>query len=176
MFCAVVIYTAVFGISDRVIVALPTGSDDPSIITAIQEKLGRLGFYSSKPTGIYDTATSAAVRRYQLYMGMDGTGKADETFINSLTNQPDMFYNENDIYLLARLIHAEVGSKGSWLDMVTVGADAVRKLGNPAYPDTLAGIIFEPAAYDCVTDGSIRNHPTDKAIRAARDAMRGMLN
>jgi N-acetylmuramoyl-L-alanine amidase len=175
MFCAVAIYTSVFGLTDRDRTVMPAGGDDPSAITAIQEKLERLGFYDGEITGIYDTVTSAAVRRYQLYMDLDGTGKADKAFLESLESQPDMLLSEYDVYMLARLIHAEAG-KGSWLDMVAVGAEAVRKLGSPAYPDNLAEIIFEPGAYDCVDDGSIRNEPSDKAIRAARDAIRGMLN
>lgn len=178
MTSVIIIYSAVFGILNNKklnstgIASAPVSAADPSFI---QEKLKLLGFYDGEITGIYDTATSEAVRRYQLYSGFDGSGITDEKVIEALTVRPDGGYSEYDIYLLAQLIQAEAG-KGSWFDMVTVGAEAVRRLGSAAYPDTLAGIIFEHGAYASAMNGSIRNKPSDKAIRAARDAMRGMLN
>ncbi len=178
MTSVIVIYSALFGIlnnkelNNTGIASSQVSASDPSFI---QEKLKQLGFYSGEITGINDTETSEAVRRYQLYLGFDGSGIADEKVMEVLTGQPNIGYSEYDVYLLAQLIQAEAG-KGSWFDMVMVGAEAVRRLDNSAYPDTLAGIIFEHSAYASAMNGSIWNEPSDKAIRAARDAMRGMLN
>lgn len=178
MTSVIIIYSAIFGILNNNelnhagIASAPVSASDPSFI---QEKLKKLGFYDGEITGINDTATSEAVRRYQLYLGFDGSGIADEKVIQALTGQPEDGYSEYDIVLLAQLIQAEAG-KGSWFDMVMVGAEAVRRLGSAAYPDTLAGIIFEHGSYASAGNGSIWNEPSGKAIRAARDAMRGMLN
>lgn len=154
------------------IVSLPAAVTDPEFI---QQKLFSLGFYDKDVNGVYDAATSEAVRRFQLYLGLDGTGIADEITLDALRELPDSDYSEYDIRLLARLIDAE-SDDGSWFNMLMVGAEAVRRLHSTAYPDTLAGIVFEQGAFGSVSNGNIWNAPSEKAIRAARDAMRGMLN
>jgi N-acetylmuramoyl-L-alanine amidase len=178
MACIIAVYSALFGVFNGRIsdisgnTAAPLSAADPSYI---QERLSRLGFYDGVVTGVYDTATSEAVRRYQLYLGLDGSGKTDTVTLEALTVEPDNTYSEYDVYLLARLIYAE-NAGGSWFDMLKTGAEAVRRINSGAHPVTLAGVIFEHGAYASAYDGRIWNVPTDKTIRAARDALRGMLN
>jgi N-acetylmuramoyl-L-alanine amidase len=178
MTCIIAVYSAVFSLFNSGIsgvsgnTAAPLSASDPAYI---QERLSRLGFYEGGITGIYDMATSEAVRRYQLYLGLDGSGKADTVTLEALTREPDSTYSEYDVYLLAQLIDAE-NAGGSWFDMLNTGAEAVRRIGSAAHPVTLAGVIFEHGAYASAYNGRIWNDPSDKAIRAARDALRGMLN
>lgn len=170
-------WTVLYGVFDSrhsLTAPLPAAAD--ADVSVLQKKLAELGFYGGEASGAYDTPTSEAVRRYQLYLGLEGTGKADGATLAALEAEPDAGYgyDEHDIYLLARLINAEADD-GTWLDMVSVGAEALRRISDPAYPETLAGVIFERGAYKCVDDGSIWAQPSERAVRAARDAMRGML-
>lgn len=172
MTCIITVYSAIFCIFNTKISGV---SGNTASASYIQERLSGLGFYDGGITGVYDTATSGAVRRYQLYLGLDGSGKADAATLEALAGEPDSASSEYDVYLLAQLIYAE-NAGGSWFDMMETGAEAVRRIGSAAHPDTLAGIIFEHGAYASAYDGRIWNKPSDKAIRASRDALRGMLN
>jgi peptidoglycan hydrolase-like protein with peptidoglycan-binding domain len=50
-------------------------------VVAVQTELSRRGFYNSKPTGILDRNTRAAVRAYQTETGLQVTGRIDrETY------------------------------------------------------------------------------------------------
>jgi peptidoglycan hydrolase-like protein with peptidoglycan-binding domain len=52
---------------------LTVGSEDAQV-TALQEKLSSLGFYSGPVTGFYGSLTEAAVMKYQTAHGIDATG------------------------------------------------------------------------------------------------------
>lgn len=164
-----VLFNKISGTADNL---TSSGTADPAYI---QEQLIKFGFYAGEITGRYDTETSEAVRRFQLYLGFEGSGRVDEATAEALSAGAYDAFSEYDVYLLARLIQAESDSD-DWFEMITIGAEAVRRLGSTEHPDTLAGVIFEYGAYDSAADGSIWNEPSDKAVRAARDAMRGMLN
>jgi Putative peptidoglycan binding domain len=50
-------------------------------VVAVQTELSRRGFYNSKPTGILDSNTRAAIRTYQTENGLTVTGRIDrETY------------------------------------------------------------------------------------------------
>ncbi|HZJ76446.1 MAG TPA: cell wall hydrolase [Oscillospiraceae bacterium] len=78
----------------------------------------------------------------------------------------------DDISLLARAIHAE--TKGEpYLGQVAVGAVMLNRVTHPAFPNTLAGVIYQPCAFEPRKSGSINEALNASAYNAARDALNG---
>lgn len=77
-----------------------------------------------------------------------------------------------DTYMLARLIHAEAEAE-PYIGKVAVGAVVLNRIESPLFPNTLAGVLYQPHAFETVTNGRIYNNPSNEAIRAARDAVNG---
>ena len=77
-----------------------------------------------------------------------------------------------DIYLLARVIHAE--SRGEPFEgQVAVGAVLINRLKDSRFPDSLNQIIFKRGEFCTVRDGQIWKDPSQEAIKAARLAAAG---
>ena len=78
----------------------------------------------------------------------------------------------DDINLLARAIHAE--TKGEpYLGQVAVGAVMLNRVTHPSFPNTLAGVIYQPCAFEPIKSGGINEAPNDSSYDAARDALNG---
>ena len=80
----------------------------------------------------------------------------------------------SDIQLLARAINGEARGE-SYEGQVAVGAVILNRVKHPDFPNTIAGVIYQPGAFTAVSDGQI-NHPIDEnstVYKAARDAMNG---
>lgn len=77
-----------------------------------------------------------------------------------------------DIYLLARVIHAE--SRGEPFEgQVAVGAVLMNRLKDSRFPKNLSQIIFKRGEFCTVRDGQIWQNPSQEAIKAARLAAAG---
>ena len=77
-----------------------------------------------------------------------------------------------DIYMLARLIHAEAGAE-PYLGKVAVGAVVLNRSQHPSFPKTLAGVIYQPHANESVTNGWFYRPPSQESLQAARAAVNG---
>ena len=80
----------------------------------------------------------------------------------------------NESELLARIVHAE--SKGEpYLGQVAVAAVILNRVDSPDFPNTLAGVIYQPGAFEPVMNGTINQEvPSDASARkAARVALNG---
>lgn len=80
----------------------------------------------------------------------------------------------SDIQLLARAINGEARGE-SYEGQVAVGAVILNRVKHSEFPNTIAGVIYQPGAFTAVADGQI-NHPIDESstvYKAARDAMNG---
>ena len=73
---------------------------------------------------------------------------------------------------MAQLIHAE-GRGESLEGQVAIGAVLLNRLRDRRFPNSLAGVIYEPGAFCTVRDGQINLTPNAKAVRAARLAAAG---
>lgn len=82
--------------------------------------------------------------------------------------------NTSDIQLLARAINGEARGE-PYEGQVAVGAVILNRVKSSQFPNTIAGVIYEPGAFTAVSDGQI-NVPIDEnstVYKAARDAMNG---
>jgi N-acetylmuramoyl-L-alanine amidase len=75
--------------------------------------------------------------------------------------------------LLARVIQGEAGDE-PYDGKVAVGAVLLNRMQSSAFPHTLAGVVFQPYAFESVANGLIwASQPTSDCVRAAADALSG---
>lgn len=76
--------------------------------------------------------------------------------------------------LLARVIQGEAGDE-SYLGKVGVGAVILNRMRSGTFSNSLSGVIFEPFAFESVSNGLIwQTAPSDESMRAASEALNGM--
>lgn len=73
---------------------------------------------------------------------------------------------------LAQLIHAEAEAE-PYAGKVAVGAVVLNRLQNTRFPNTLGGILYQPHAFEAVTNGRVYNNPNADSRRAAQAAING---
>lgn len=157
-----------------------------SEVRAVQTKLTELGFFHDKIDGIFGSKTKAAVIAFQKSRGLTADGIAGKNTLAALgitsgnhssnntgsNNTPLGGFSSSDIDLLARIISAE--SRGEpYSGQVAVGAVILNRIEHPSFPNTLAGVIYQPGAFSCLNDGGVNAAVADSAYRAARDAING---
>lgn len=80
----------------------------------------------------------------------------------------------SDLQLMARAINGEARGE-SYEGQVAVGAVILNRVKSSKFPNTIAGVIYEPGAFTAVSDGQI-NQPIDESstvYKAAQDALNG---
>lgn len=158
--------------------------DSGSAVTTIQTKLKRWGYFDGPVDGIYGSKTSKAVRSFQRKNGLTADGVAGPATLKALgmeqTNQNSGSSQtgssggnaSGDVALLAKVISAE--ARGEPYDgQVAVGAVILNRIAHPSFPNTLAGVVYEPGAFTCMVDGQIDQPIASSAYQAARDALNG---
>ena len=145
-----------------------------SVVTTIQDKLSRWGYYSGKVDGVYGSKTVEAVKYFQRKNGLAVDGKCGPKTLAALgvnvstTNQS----TSGDVDLLARLISAEARGE-PYTGQVAVGAVVLNRVKSPAFPSSISGVIYQSGAFSCLQDGQFWKSVADSAYRAARDALNG---
>lgn len=144
-------------------------------VEAIQQTLLERGLYKGEVNGIYDEATKKAVTAFQKQQGLTQDGIAGPSTLSKLGitigNIPAV--NQNNLYLLARIISAEARGE-SYLGQVAVGAVVLNRIEHPSFPDTLSGVIYQDGAFTAIVDGQFDEPIADSSYDAARDALNGM--
>ena len=80
----------------------------------------------------------------------------------------------SDVQLMARAINGEARGE-PYEGQVAVGAVILNRVKSSKFPNTIAGVIYQPGAFTAVADGQI-NVPLDEGstvVKAAQDAMNG---
>lgn len=149
------------------------GSTGDEVI-AIQKKLNELGYYNGSIDGSFGTNTKKAVIAFQRDNNLSADGVVGDKTLEALgiTSSNNSSFTESEINLLARIISAE--SRGEpYEGQVAVGAVILNRIDHPSFPNTIAGVIFQPLAFSCVDDGQINEPVSDSAYKAASDAING---
>jgi N-acetylmuramoyl-L-alanine amidase len=144
-------------------------------VRKIQEKLKQLGLYTGNVDGIYGTGTKNAVIAFQKQKGLDADGIAGPKTLAALgvtSGGGSGQYSSSDVNLLARMISAEARGE-PYTGQVAVGAVILNRVEHPSFPDTLAGVLYQPGAFTALTDGQFNEPVADSAKRAAQDAING---
>jgi len=114
----------------------------------IQRRLIELGYLDGEASGVFDTATSAAMRRFQLDEGLDADGAAGEAEIDALG-----IYADNSLTLLT------VGSSGA---QVLRLQRELKRLGY--YDGELTGV------YGSLTAQAVRKYRKENGLYVNGDA------
>lgn len=79
--------------------------------------------------------------------------------------------SKDDLELLARTVTGEAQGE-PYTGMVAVAAVILNRVDHDAFPKTVAGVIYEPGAFESVSNGLIWARPVDpQARKAAQDAL-----
>ncbi len=182
--------------SKRIVKKGATGSD----VREMQYRLKHLGFYTGKVTGRFDNRSYLALRNFQYEFGLrvDGVlgSKTKVKLYNATRNyRPTAAdlgreggggrttaprrtvttrggYSANDIRLMANAVHGEARGE-PYVGQVAVAAVIVNRTRHPSFPNSPAGVIFEPRAFTAVADGQIWLTPNAQSRKAVRDAING---
>ncbi|WP_223377322.1 spore cortex-lytic enzyme [Schnuerera sp. xch1] len=146
----------------------------------VQWQLVKWKYLIGDVDGIFGPDTYRAVRRFQQKNGLkvDGvvgpdTAAALGISLSEATPASAQGVNrQGDEYLLARAIHGEARGE-PYIGKVAVGAVILNRVRNPNFPNTIAGVIYQPLAFTAVADGQINLTPGKDSIKAARDALNG---
>lgn len=156
-----------------------TGQD----VKNVQWKLRNWRYYEGNVDGIYGARTYRAVIRFQKKNGLktDGvvgpsTAKAMGLTLTSAQAAAKTstagISQKGDVYLIARAIHGEARGE-PYLGKVAVGAVILNRVRHPSFPNTIAGVIYQPLAFTAVADGQMNLVPGKDSIKAARAALNG---
>ena len=114
--------------------------------------------------------------QFQKQQGLDPDGIAGTKTLTALglaqSGGGNGQFSDNDVALLARTISAEARGE-PYTGQVAVGAVILNRIEHPSFPDTLAGVIYQPGAFSCLNDGQFNEPVADSAKRAAQDAING---
>lgn len=159
---------------------LGRGSKGPEVME-LQKGLAQLGYTVGTPDGKYGAKTESAIRSFQKERGLRVDGLAGTQTIKELkrligqsTNTAGKAVGNKsiDTNLLARCVNAEARGE-PYVGQVAVAAVILNRIKDPAYPKTIADIVYQPQAFSSVADGQINLPPSADALRAAQEAVNG---
>ena len=142
-------------------------------VTNIQTRLKNWGYYNWSVDGIYGWRTANAVKEFQRKNGLTADGIAGPATLAKIglpTGQGTS--SSNDVTLLAMVINGEARGE-SYEGQVAVGAVVLNRVRHSSFPNTIAGVIYQPGAFTAVTDGQINKAIESSCFNAARDALNG---
>lgn len=185
--CVLLLFTAMLcALPIAQAASLRRGASGDQVIT-LQKKLKNWGYYSGSVDGVFGSGTENAVKYFQrkngltddgvvgaatakaLGMSLSGSASSGSSSSGSSSSSSG---TSGDVYLLARCVYGE--SRGeSYKGQVAVAAVILNRVKSSSFPNSIAGVIYQPGAFSVVNDGQINLSPDNTAIKAAKDAMNG---
>ncbi len=142
-------------------------------VRAVQTRLKTWGYYTGSVDGIFGPATRSAVEYFQRRNGLAVDGVVGPATLAALgLPAGNATAQSNSVTLLARVISAEARGE-PYAGQVAVGAVILNRVEHPSFPNTIAGVVYQPGAFTCMTDGQINKPVSDSAYQAAREALNG---
>jgi N-acetylmuramoyl-L-alanine amidase len=163
--------------------SLTVGSRNDAV-TELQRRLKQWGYYRGTVDGVYGAMTRNAVMDFQSRNGLTPDGVVGPATANALglnlnlaktgggNYSSSSASNNKDVYLLARAVYGE-GRGEPYKGQVAIAAVILNRVDNPNFPNSKAGVVYQPGAFDVVADGQINMAPDSSAVKAARDAING---
>lgn len=142
-------------------------------VTNIQSRLRTWGYYSGGVDGIYGWRTSNAVKAFQRKNGLTPDGIAGPATLSKIGLPTGSSSSQSsNVTLLAMVINGEARGE-SYEGQVAVGAVVLNRVRHSSFPNTIAGVVYQPGAFTAVDDGQINVAIQDSCFKAARDALNG---
>ncbi|WP_425514395.1 spore cortex-lytic enzyme [Clostridium mobile] len=148
------------------------------VVSEIQRRLKNWGYYDGNVDGIYGYQTFLAVQKFQTKNGLGVDGIVGSATLAALGINPNTGGGSNpgtsnqDVQLLARLINGEARGE-PYEGQVAVGAVVLNRVRDSRFPNTIAGVIYQPGAFTAIADGQIHAAMEPNSIKAANDALNG---
>ena len=150
-------------------------------VKEVQRRLKNWGYYSGAVDGVFGAGTKKAVIAFQKKNGLTADGVVGKATYQALginvssgvlSTGGGNGISDSDLYLLARTIYAE-GRGEPYTGQVAIGAVIMNRIRSSAFPNTVAGVVYQKHAFTAVSDGQINLTPNETAMKAARDAVNG---
>ena len=141
-------------------------------VTEIQTRLKNWGYYDGAVDGVYGKKTEDAVKAFQRKNSLTPDGVAGPATLAKIGISSSSDSASRDLTLLAMAINGEARGE-PYEGQVAVGAVILNRVRNASFPNTVAGVIYQPGAFTAVDDGQIDLPIYDSCYQAARDALNG---
>jgi len=152
-------------------------------VSTVQSKLKAWGYYTGPVDSVYGAETFNAVKRFQAKNGLKADGVVGPATWAALgvnvgartaaTYQPSRGVSpRGDAMLLSRVVNGEAAAE-PYLGKVAVASVILNRTKSDKFPNTLAGVIYQPNAFESITNGVANREPSAESIKAAQDAMNG---
>ncbi|OAT79743.1 spore cortex-lytic enzyme [Desulfotomaculum copahuensis] len=154
-------------------------------VVRVQNRLRDWGYYHGPVDGFYGADMQRAVVDYQLANGLPPSGVVDAATWETLGYAPPAtspapepaglsrgISNRDSVYLLAKVIEGEAANE-PFDGKVAVGAVIVNRTRSAAFPHSLSGVIYQPDAFESVSNGQYNRPVSSEALRAAMLAVSG---
>ena len=159
--------------------ALRQGSTGDKV-KEMQQKLKAWGYYDGAADGIFGSGTRDAVKYFQRTNGLTADGVVGSataaalgmTLSGGSSSGGGGGITSSDLNLLARVVYGEARGE-EYIGQVAVAAVVLNRVESSSFPNTIAGVVYQAGAFDCVADGQINLTPDDTAVKAAQDALNG---
>ena len=143
-------------------------------VRVIQTKLKNWGYYDGAVDGVFGSQTTQAVKYFQRKNGLTADGIVGPATLKALGMSGGGSPTQDaSVDLLARVISAEARGE-PYSGQVAVGAVILNRVEHPSFPNTIAGVVYQPGAFTCMVDGQFNEPVAQSAVRAARDALNGV--
>ena len=143
-------------------------------VRVIQTKLKNWGYYDGVVDGVFGSQTTQAVKYFQRKNGLTADGIVGPATLKALgMSGGGSPTQDTSVDLLARVISAEARGE-PYSGQVAVGAVILNRVEHPSFPNTIAGVVYQPGAFTCMVDGQFNEPVAESAVRAARDALNGV--
>lgn len=148
------------------------------LVKTVQQKLIKWGYLKGSADGIFGAKTKTAVIAFQKKNGLTadgivGTRTAQALGISlSSTTSTSPSTSSTDLNLLARVVYGEARGE-PYTGQVAVAAVVLNRVRSSSFPNSVAGVVYQSGAFDCVSDGQINLTPNRSAYNAAKDALNG---
>ena len=145
-------------------------------VRIIQSKLKNWGYYDGTVDGIFGSRTAEAVKTFQRKNGLTADGIVGPATLRALGMSTGGGSGSSSqsasLDLLARVISAEARGE-PYSGQVAVGAVILNRVEHPSFPNTIAGVVYQPGAFTCMVDGQFNEPVAESAVRAAQEALNG---
>lgn len=143
-------------------------------VREIQSRLQKWGYDIKKVDGIFGSNTQKAVTQFQKNNGLKQDGIAGKNTLEKMgiSSNSASGSAETNARLLARIINAEARGE-SYTGQVAVGAVVLNRVEHSSFPNTIAGVIYQPGAFTALQDGQWNAEMYDTPYKAAKDALNG---
>lgn len=179
IFIGILIALGINLLQNRSVEALSKYGSRGDEVKQIQSKLKNWGYYNGSVDGIYGSKTVEAVKYFQRKNGLTADGIAGQKTLSAMginsssgSSSSSSASNDSNLNLLSRLIYGEARGE-PYTGQVAVGAVVLNRVKSSAFPNTIAGVIYQNGAFDVVSDGQINLVQNSTAKKAAQDALNG---